>query len=113
MQSRSVQRKAVLEVIARDKNTCQYCGKVGVFIDRYGKPAVVEDPENLTTEGENYNGPGVRAFEIHHLVPRVANGSNEPDNLKLACRGCNRSRGYLYYLRSLLNSGVRTKQTPE
>lgn len=103
----SISVKTVLEVYDRDKNTCQYCGKVGIRINRYNRLAVVENPNNLDIEGTDYNGSGIIKFEIHHLVPRVAGGSNEPDNLKLACRTCNRQRGYLAYLRTLIKSGVR------
>ena len=107
MKMSSISVKTMLEVLDRDKNTCQYCGKVGIRINRYKRPAVVENPNNLDIEGKDYNGSGVIKFEIHHLVPQVAGGSDDRDNLKLACRTCNRSWGYLHYLRSLLNSGVR------
>lgn len=28
-------------------------------------------------------------FHIEHITPKVAGGSNDPDNLALACPGCN------------------------
>ena len=35
---------------------------------------------------------GVR-FEVDHIVPLAAGGSNHPDNLRTLCRACHRQRG--------------------
>ena len=84
----------VKEVIERDNYTCQYCGKQGVFIRRYGKPSVVENPHNINLEGlDYYNGTDVISFEIDHIVPVNKGGKSTKDNLVLACRHCNRSKG--------------------
>ena len=50
------------QVITRDKRTCQYCGAKGL-----------------------YN----RRCTIDHIVPIVQGGTNEPDNLIVACPTCN------------------------
>lgn len=84
----------VLEVIKRDKCTCQYCGKQGTFIYRYGKPSVVENPYHIELEGlDFYNGDDVIAFETDHVVPISKGGATSLGNLALACRRCNRSKG--------------------
>lgn len=82
------------EIIERDNYTCQYCGKLGTFIYRYGKPAVVENPYNIKLEGlDFYNGNDVISFEIDHIVPLLRGGATTKENLILACRHCNRSKG--------------------
>jgi len=82
-------------VLERDKNICQYCGKGGVFIMRFGKPSIVENPRNVNLEGlEFYNGSDVIKFEIDHIVPVFKGGKNIINNLILSCRKCNRAKGY-------------------
>lgn len=56
------------EVIARSANVCAYCGR------RCGLP-------------------GRRELEIDHVIPVASNGSNTANNLVVACRQCNRSKG--------------------
>lgn len=51
------------QVFERDKYTCQYCGC--------------------------QEGP----FECDHVVPVSKGGGDDPDNLKTACKPCNRSKG--------------------
>jgi 5-methylcytosine-specific restriction endonuclease McrA len=81
-------------VIKRDNLTCQYCGKQGEFIYRFGKPCVIENPQNIDlSERTYYNGRDVIPFEIDHIEPIYYGGNNEIDNLVLACRKCNRSKG--------------------
>lgn len=89
-----------LAVIHRDKFTCQYCGKVGVFIYRYGNPTVVEIKKGKTIETQSapngypyYNGKDVIAFEFDHIKPVVKGGKNKINNIVLSCRFCNRSKG--------------------
>jgi len=45
------------------------------------------------------------AFTIDHVVPLVADGTDTPDNLALACFHCNRRKGR----RSMTASGVGTE----
>ena len=82
-----------LYVIKRDKCTCQYCGKKGVFIFRYAKPCVVENPKNIhLISQDNYNGKDVISFEIDHILALCDGGTNTIDNLALSCRKCNRGK---------------------
>jgi len=83
-------------VIERDGNVCQYCGKQGVKIRRFAKPAVVEIVnENINLNGlDFYNGDGVIKFEIDHIIPVFKGGENIIDNLILSCRKCNRAKGW-------------------
>jgi 5-methylcytosine-specific restriction endonuclease McrA len=50
------------DIFERDDYTCQYCGAHGV------------------------------ALECDHIVPVVKGGTHGTDNLKTACRACNRSK---------------------
>ena len=91
---RSIPIHLVLAVIKRDECTCQYCGKQGQFIRRYGKPCVVENPHNINLGGlPFYNGLDVISFQIDHIVPVCKGGQNEESNLVLSCRHCNISKG--------------------
>lgn len=92
---RSIPKRIRLFVIKRDNCTCQYCGKKGVFIFRFGKPCVVENPHNIDFgDSDFYNGRDVIAFQIDHIIPRYLEGKNTIDNLVLSCRKCNLSKGY-------------------
>lgn len=53
------------DVLERDGFTCQYCG------------AKAPDAQ----------------LEVDHIVPVVRGGTNDPDNLRTACVGCNRGKG--------------------
>jgi 5-methylcytosine-specific restriction endonuclease McrA len=85
-----------IEIYRRDKNTCQYCGKEGVLIRRYGKPCVIENPRNVDISDScgSYNGLDVIPFEIDHIIPLYYGGKTTADNLILSCRKCNRSKAY-------------------
>jgi hypothetical protein len=50
-------------VLARDGNKCRYCG---------------------TTEGQ---------MHVDHVFPKIRGGSNNPENLVVACAACNLSKG--------------------
>lgn len=51
------------QVIGRDGECCSYCGST--------------------------SGP----FSVDHVIPRVRGGRNTPENLRVACRPCNSSKG--------------------
>ena len=68
-------------VLARDKGVCQYCGKQG------------ESGHYPDKVFEIIKGKEV-AFEIDHIVPEAKGGKTIIDNLQLACRKCNRSKGW-------------------
>lgn len=67
-------------VYKRDKGTCQYCGKV------VGRSEVTFD----------------------HVIPRRAGGKSSWQNLVLACRPCNQTKGG----RTPAQAGLRLRQTP-
>lgn len=85
-----------LAVIERDQCTCQYCGKRGEFIYRYGKPTVVENPKGIKFQDVYYNGEDVKSFEIDHIRPESKDGKTIIDNLILSCHTCNRKKGSTY-----------------
>ncbi len=66
-----------LEVIERDK-CCQHCGKIGARTTPTS--AIVIDPADSTP------------FEFDHVIPRAKGGTDDPDNIVLSCRPCNRTR---------------------
>jgi len=78
-------------IIQRDKCTCQICGKVGEYINYYGKPYVCEWVK------QNYNFDSVIdvrvSFEFDHIIPKALGGTHSLHNLQLLCRRCNRSKG--------------------
>lgn len=51
-----------------------------------GAPGKVWRPPN----GGWVTFPGL---EIDHVIPEIVGGSSHPDNLRLLCRRCNRSKG--------------------
>lgn len=69
--------KLRIELYERDDWTCHLCGDL---VDRYGDPN------------------GDRAPSLDHIVPRSLGGSDEPVNLKTACRACNSRKGANPYL---------------
>jgi 5-methylcytosine-specific restriction endonuclease McrA len=61
---------------------CHYCGTPGRIhwhIHASGKPSAWVSFTDL---------------EMDHVTPESRGGSHEPDNLVLACRRCNRSKGW-------------------
>jgi hypothetical protein len=88
--------RIIFVVLDRDANTCQYCGKIGIRIKRYGKPCVIENPNNIDLKKEcfNYNGLDVIPFEIDHVIPRGYGGKSDESNLVLSCHECNRKKGF-------------------
>ena len=90
----SLSHKIRLYIYKRDDLTCQYCGKKGTFIYRFGKPCVVENPLNIPLfKYDHYNGHDVTPFEIDHIIEVYDGGDNSIDNLILSCRKCNRAKG--------------------
>jgi 5-methylcytosine-specific restriction endonuclease McrA len=61
------------QVYQRDSYTCVLCGLVG--------------------EGENHSQK-VKGFEIDHITPNAAGGTSEPENLRVLCRKCNRTKWF-------------------
>jgi len=76
-----ISKKTRRLVIERDECRCQLCGKQGVLPSP--EATQVMDPED--------NSP----FEFDHIMLKSQGGSDDPDNLRLSCRKCNRARGTL------------------
>jgi hypothetical protein len=64
---RAIPRKVRSRIIARDGHTCSYCGG----------------------EGDLTHGPDGEWWRLDHVMPVSRGGSDEEDNLALACAGCN------------------------
>lgn len=64
---RALRQDARFAILQRDNFTCRYCGA---------------------------KAPDVR-LEIDHIIPVVAGGTNEPDNLTTACIDCNNGKAAL------------------
>ena len=47
---------------------------------------------------------------IEHITPLSYNGTNEPDNITLACAPCNHSRGRLSWLSKLRTYKLKNEQ---
>ncbi len=75
------------EIHIRDNFTCQICGKKG----RRERSFAYEIIGSVDWDG---NIPNRVRFEIDHIIPEYIGGLNTKDNLQLACRKCNRGKGY-------------------
>jgi 5-methylcytosine-specific restriction endonuclease McrA len=72
MRRRPIPRAVRLAVLQRDGWRCRYCGcRVYVYS---------EAPTRL------------EQYEIDHVIPVVAGGTNDLDNLVAACLSCNRRK---------------------
>ncbi|MCP4754655.1 MAG: HNH endonuclease [Proteobacteria bacterium] len=63
MSKKAIPRRQKQFVFERAKGCCEYCGSQVLF--------------------------AVEAFSIDHVIPRVRGGETKPENLALACQGCN------------------------
>ena len=59
------QRQLRRYILARDNNTCRYCGKPGT---------------------------GRRRLELDHVIPKSKGGPTRPDNIVASCRPCNKKK---------------------
>ena len=59
-------------IFERDNYTCQYCGRSGA---------------------SNFDEWNQAWFAIDHVKPKKHDGSNNPDNLVVACHTCNSVKG--------------------
>lgn len=88
------------EVIEKDGAKCYQCGVSGIPVLRYGKPTVVVvSPSISISPWELYNGKVLFTFEFDHIKPACLGGTNDLDNLRLACPRCNRQNHYLTYMK--------------
>lgn len=63
--TRKVPKRTRFAVLHRDNFTCQYCGQFAPNVE----------------------------VEVDHITPLAQGGTNEPDNLLVACFDCNRGKG--------------------
>lgn len=75
---RAVARRDAADMVAPGvyAASCCYCGKAGEI--HWGSPSWVY----------------FRNLELDHLHPEHLGGTGDPDNIVLACRRCNRSKGH-------------------
>lgn len=64
-------------------------GRLRWFDATYVREQVLSRDGEVCTYCADRSGP----FEIDHIVPLIKDGSNDLDNLTVACRPCNRSKG--------------------
>ena len=84
-------------VVLRDDYTCQYCGKTADTIQPTMKNhhQAFEHTTIPQLKGDYSYHKNYISFEFDHIIPKINGGSNELQNIILACRGCNRAKGKL------------------
>ena len=80
-----------LEVLRRDKETCQICGKVADSISESHGTAY-ERNKNFDKR-KHHSWEEYIPFEIDHILALSNGGETELSNLQLLCQKCNRSKG--------------------
>lgn len=75
-----------ISVWLRDEKKCHYCGKI------------------LSKPGNK----GSRVTQVDHIIPHSAGGSDEPDNLVIACKTCNRAKANTPYIDYVEKEYLRT-----
>jgi 5-methylcytosine-specific restriction endonuclease McrA len=78
-------------VTVRDGCTCQICGKSG--LNDIGSGLAYEMVK-VGDYDRSWLAP--RRFEYDHIIPESKGGLTTPENIRLACRKCNRSKGASY-----------------
>ncbi len=99
MNKKQIPLKIRSYIAIRDNGVCQICGKFGELKPVYfGYMAFEKTPawacrDKGATSGiyKNYI-----SFEIDHIKPESTGGEAIIENLQLACRSCNRSKGKKY-----------------
>ena len=76
------------KVIDRDGTNCFYCGKGGVSVPGCKHRVIEKEPEE-------YLGTSIQYLVMHydHIIPESKGGITCADNLVLACRKCNLTKG--------------------
>ena len=73
----------IVEAVAfRDGWHCRYCYKALL-------PYGTRTPQGI---GGRSVSPGAEAASPDHIIPRSTGGSDQPENIALACRQCNMNR---------------------
>ena len=95
MTSRFISRELRKQVIKRDDCRCQYCNKMAITgIQHEGEFYQVFSADKALSmswkpDKVEKNVP----YEIDHIIPHFFGGETIINNLVLACRSCNRSKG--------------------
>lgn len=78
----------------RDGRICHYCHKALILLDEIKTRCICQKFGDTTS----YAVPdGFAIAQIDHKVPKARGGSNEIDNLVLACPMCNSRKGTIPY----------------
>ena len=96
MKKRSIPLKIKSYIALRDNGICQLCGKIGELKPLYfGYMAFEKCPAWYCKDKGAISSifPNYIAFEIDHIKPECLGGELQIENLQLACRSCNRSKG--------------------
>ena len=95
MTTRFISRELRKQVIKRDDYKCQYCNKDADWgykhENEYYQVFGIDDFLSIRC-GLNNKDASI-SFEIDHVIPHFFGGATNIDNLILACRSCNRSKG--------------------
>src|SRR4051812_24462626 len=87
-------------IAVRDNGICQICGKIGELKPTYfGYMAFEKAPAWAVKDGSGATSGiyhGYWSFEIDHIKPEFIGGELIIENLRLACKSCNRSKGAKY-----------------
>jgi hypothetical protein len=89
----TIQKKAIPAAARRElaaRHGCQPGGSARVVCD-CGKIGYVHW---LIRNRQKMGWVSFEELEIDHVMPEYEGGSSDPDNLRLCCRTCNRSKGH-------------------
>jgi hypothetical protein len=84
------------QIAVRDNGICQLCGKIGELKNTYCGYMAYEKAPAWAGKGSGSSSGiyrGYISFEIDHILAEYSGGELNPENLQLACRTCNRSKG--------------------
>lgn len=100
----AVPKALTRQIIIKQGAKCYLCQVQGVPISRFNKWRVVIPDEYYPVEPwQKWNGKVKLTFHIDHIKPVCVGGTNDPDNLRLACPTCN---GKNHYLRYMVEHGI-------
>ena len=94
----TISHKLRAQVALRDKFTCQECSKQGIKIRvSYGYYMAFENTFPIPARRgllrkPIYPGDYLVSFEVDHIIPEAKGGKMVLNNLRLACRRCNRAK---------------------
>jgi hypothetical protein len=82
-------------MMSRDGHTCQECGiHQSKMWDMYLKAkglAPDTEPWDLP-QGSSTEAANAMTIQVHHVIPRIAGGTDHPENLITLCYACHRAR---------------------